>query len=166
MSCESTRDSAKNPWHVAGYEKALTPDGAAVPLSIKSKEREGWEGRKKKKNKKGVHAVREKQKKNVGRRQVPRGGVGDRGARRRRSRKKDEGAPCCESVSDTPLRCCEHRLRTRSRSRSSSPSTLSLHSSERSYSNEQFQMHFFSHMLHLFSLSASATCCLSASLTH
>lgn len=45
VSCESMQDSAKNPRHVAGYEKALTPDWAAVPLSIKSEEREAWEGR-------------------------------------------------------------------------------------------------------------------------
>lgn len=45
VSCESMQDSAKNPRHVAGYEEALTPDWAAVPLSIKSKEREGSEGR-------------------------------------------------------------------------------------------------------------------------
>lgn len=40
------QDSAKNLRHVAGYEKLLTPDGAAVPLSIKSEEREGREGKK------------------------------------------------------------------------------------------------------------------------
>lgn len=66
VSCESTQGSAKNPRHVAGYEKAPTPDGAAVPLSIKSEEREAREGRqtydKKNELKKGVCAVREKQK--------------------------------------------------------------------------------------------------------
>lgn len=66
VSCESMQDSAKNPRHVPGYEKALTPDWTAVPLSIKSKERERLEGRQtydqKKKSKKVLYAVREKQK--------------------------------------------------------------------------------------------------------
>lgn len=72
----------------------------------------------KKNIKKGAYAVREKQK--LGRRQVPRGGAGDGGVWRGRDRKKDEGAPCCESVSDSPLRSCEHRLRMRSQSQSPS----------------------------------------------
>lgn len=38
--------------------------------------------------------------------------------RRRRDRKKDEGAPCWESVSESPLRSREHRLRRRAQSQS------------------------------------------------
>ncbi len=103
------------------YGKVLTPDRAAVPLSIcpseTQRKREGWEQREgwvdRQRTKEGwkdreCDARREKMergasKQTIGGRQVPGGYAGDGRVRRRRARKMDEADPCWVSVSDSRL---------------------------------------------------------------
>lgn len=165
VSCESMQDSVKNPRHVAGYEKVLTPDWAAVPVSIKSKEREGWEGRQaddKKRKKNSVCCKRET--KTLEGDRCLEAVLESEGCGGGEMWNKDQGAPCCESVSDSPLRSCEHRLRMRSPSRS--PSLLHCPYIIPILFKWMVWIACFPLILPPSSLSASFPCCLAASLTH